>query len=967
MVLQDIWDRLKNPSEEFSPVPFWFFNDWPDRERIAAQLEDFVEKGVNAFVLHPRIGIPEQIGYLSEAYFETVRFVAETARRLGMKIVLYDEGMYPSGSAHGLVVRENPAFAARGLTRTDGPGADPVIAALPDGQFLVWRFTGGTIRGIHFGEDDGEAGAPPAADLLNPEAVRAFLRLTHDRYYEELREYFGTTVIGFFTDEPSPVGRNAEGFFPWAGGLERELQAAGGCAAELQGLFDGTENTSTEIYRRLIKSHLRETFYRPLSEWCSAHGIELMGHPEASDDVEEQLYFGVPGQDLILRRVTPKTGGLLEPDSVQAKLTADIARHLGRRRNANECFGVCSRRGIPWYFTGEDMKWYIDWLTMRGVNLLVPHAFYYSVEGARSGERPPDVGPNNIWWPHYRRFSDYIKRMCSLMTGAGTGARIAVLCDNNRVPCREVAALYERQIEFHYLPAALLERCRAEDGKLCIGECAYELVFNVLGDKYGAQLPEGVTQLQSGERLLWEAERRGLCTVLTQEPCPGLRAVRLYREGAELLLLSNEGERPLSTTVSLPGCESWAAADLWRGCLTGKGTGSRMELSLAPCETRLIFLGTERQIRELSPKEGTTPRYLGDWTEAFSPEEKADNRAVCERSFWAEEVCGTEYFTVRGEEMAECYVNGKLADVSFWNVHRLSVGHVLKKGENRIRLVFTGNAANLYDGAHIPFGLETVIRGGDSPSPLCGKTIYGFGDSLVAGHANRVGMLDFAARKNGMIYRRYAANGATIVPGIAPRIGDGWLVPDVASQVESASAETPDFVCFDGLTNDAEKATAERYLGQLSDSWDGGWDLSTFYGAFENVCHTLRKKYQDSCIFYVAVHRMPTRDQKTQEILQRAAREVCEKWAIPVVDMFRAGGINTCIDGMRRDYSYDTMEKLWDGNGTHLNEAGYSEWYAPAIERLMLGFSHGLCSKGTVLRERENTAGKGGGEKEEES
>ena len=72
--------------------------------------------------------------------------------------------------------------------------------------------------------------------------------------------------------------------------------------------------------------------------------------------MEEEYYFHIPGQDLIMRRVAPETGGLREPDSVQAKLSADIARHLGRRRTANECFGVCGRENVPWYFKGYDMK-----------------------------------------------------------------------------------------------------------------------------------------------------------------------------------------------------------------------------------------------------------------------------------------------------------------------------------------------------------------------------------------------------------------------------------------------------------------------------------------------------------------------------------------------------------------------------------------------------------------------------------
>ena len=39
-----------------------------------------------------------------------IRVAVETAAKLGMVIVLYDEAMYPSGSAHGMVVKENPAW-----------------------------------------------------------------------------------------------------------------------------------------------------------------------------------------------------------------------------------------------------------------------------------------------------------------------------------------------------------------------------------------------------------------------------------------------------------------------------------------------------------------------------------------------------------------------------------------------------------------------------------------------------------------------------------------------------------------------------------------------------------------------------------------------------------------------------------------------------------------------------------------
>lgn len=449
-----ILKELLEPGQEYSPIPFWFYNDAFDEDKVRKQLADYVEKGVNGFVLHPRIGIPEDMPYLSDRFFEAVRFIVKTADSLGMKVVLYDEGMYPSGSAHGMVVEADPEYASKGIILLEKEAAEEklakepsaqVIAELADGRKIVYGFTGGTIRGIHFGEDDGEAGAPKSADILNPDAVDEFIRLTHDKYYENLKEYFGNTVFAFFTDEPCALGRNAGRYREWCKGLEKEILAAGGKLEELEGLFIKTgavagrsdvvstvQNPTVILYHQLIKKKLRDIFYARLSQWCDGHGISLMGHPAESNDIEEELFFQIPGQDLILRRVSPETGGLREFDSVQAKLSADIARHLGRRRNVNECFGVCSRDNIPWYFTAGDMKWYIDWLGQRGVNLFVPHAFYYSVLGQRKGERPPDVGPNNIWWKHYHRFSDYFKRLSWLMTDSVNGAKAAVLCEDRK-------------------------------------------------------------------------------------------------------------------------------------------------------------------------------------------------------------------------------------------------------------------------------------------------------------------------------------------------------------------------------------------------------------------------------------------------------------------------------------------------------------------------------------------------------
>ena len=254
-MIESIIQQIQTPDKEFTPIPFWFLNDTLTDEEIVRQLTDFRDKGVYGVVLHPRIGIPESIPYLSDAFLHAIKVAVETAAKLDMVVVLYDEGMYPSGSAHGLVVRENPRYASQAIILTENPNEGHRIADLHNGKYLVQVNSGGTIRGIHFGEDDGEKNAPAAADLLSQEAVDTFIRLTHKRYYEVVGDYFGTTVIGFFTDEPSLLGRcSRRNCYPWTWNFEEDFRRAGGVLEDLAGLFSGESNHSTELYRTMILS-----------------------------------------------------------------------------------------------------------------------------------------------------------------------------------------------------------------------------------------------------------------------------------------------------------------------------------------------------------------------------------------------------------------------------------------------------------------------------------------------------------------------------------------------------------------------------------------------------------------------------------------------------------------------------------------------------------------------------------------
>ena len=126
----ELLNRLDQPSREYTPIPFWFLNGDLTHREIRRQLLDFCHHGVYGVVLHPRIGLSKRIGYLSPLFFRYLRTAIETAAELDMKIVLYDEGMYPSGSACGQVVQGHPEWASRGIALVEEPQPDDQVLSV---------------------------------------------------------------------------------------------------------------------------------------------------------------------------------------------------------------------------------------------------------------------------------------------------------------------------------------------------------------------------------------------------------------------------------------------------------------------------------------------------------------------------------------------------------------------------------------------------------------------------------------------------------------------------------------------------------------------------------------------------------------------------------------------------------------------------------------------------------------------
>ena len=765
------------PDDAWTPIPFWFWNDALTETEIRRQILDMKDKGISAFVIHPRKGLPAEIGYMTETWLAFVRFAAECARDNGMKVLLYDEGMYPSGSAHGAVVREDPENASRCLVMVpdgedapegkeiarcavfaDADGALERSVRLREGDTppagsravrFVQCFSRGTIRGLHPGEDDGEPLAPPSADLLRPEAADAFIRHTHDVYGRALAEFIPGTVLGIFTDEPMITGRNGlPGGIAWTDGFLEELEEAGFDTADLPALFmDGGQRNAAvrRLYRRCVNARLNRVYYARLRAFCDKKGIALTGHPALSWDMALEKHFTWPGQDVVWRQIAPGDGSSLRsPDSVLAQCAADAALSAGKRRVLCESFGCCSPRETPWYFTFDDMKWYTDFLLVRGVNTLVPHAFFYSLREDRGSERPPDVGPNSPWWPYYRLYADYVKRLCALNGACRRIADIAVLCAGDEMSAEAAAPLYRRQLPFRFLDVSLLESASADENGLHAGGPAVRCVL--VPDP--SLLTPGAAAVLDRFRALggvvsssWEAALPFAPLKDLSPAAPDLRLERLTDGKREYLLFTNEGEEEIRAAFTLPGARPLAVLDPWRG--TQRPLESRdgavclrlprresvvLAAGFAPEGTPAALLAPE----DLTDMENAAPLVL-EWTWRL-PDGRGgtvlsrDGLLPCWRELDGDlaHYSGTAVYEAAldlekpparfvldlGETrcQAALCVNGVPAGVRLWGPFRFDLTPCLKEGKNTLSLTVANTPSNRMDHAALPGGILGPVR-----------------------------------------------------------------------------------------------------------------------------------------------------------------------------------------------------------------------------------------------------------------
>jgi hypothetical protein len=443
--------NFRFPPREYGAIHWAIWGGELTRERIVQEFDSLYANGVYIVNFGPARGMTPK--YLSPEYFDLIKFAVDEARKRGMKVWIADEGTYPSGFAGGLIKEKFPRLAMQGIvadTRvsiTAGQtlsipvppdtlgvfvenGSDHTTTVLPmpaNGQ-LTWTApnTGSDpyspnflwdvvfVRHVYrssptryINREDGTYSKDaryPLIDYLNPDATRAFMSTTHEVYKRLFGADFGTTILGFFGDEPDYASA-----IPWTPALLDEFRKQKGYDLQpyLPLFFTGTP---TEEARRVKADYydvwsgiFRDSFFGVQADWCAKNSLDYLVHlvgeevmmhlvRTEGDYFRDERHVQVPGIDN-LSQLLPLTvhiaDGRWDVNNNFPKLASSAAHLFGQPKVwAEEGGGL-----------GIDGKFQLDFQLVRGVNAmqlrlpLVRDGMSYQPGASRAGQvnAPPEA------------------------------------------------------------------------------------------------------------------------------------------------------------------------------------------------------------------------------------------------------------------------------------------------------------------------------------------------------------------------------------------------------------------------------------------------------------------------------------------------------------------------------------------------------------------------------------------------
>lgn len=457
-------DLFKNPTAEYRGTPFWAWNSLLTSEELCRQIDIFNEMGLGGFHMHVRTGLENQ--YLDDDYLKLVRDCVEKAKSNNMLAWLYDEDRWPSGAAGGIVTKEEK-FRSRFLLFT--PFLEGEIYTDTDSRAAGGRSGNGKLLACYdvvldsdgfldsyslIGKDDEAKGtkwyafldicAPSSwyndqtyVDTLNPEAIKKFVEVTHEKYKNAVGDEFDKTIPAIFTDEPQFSRKKVlENSFdkkditmPWTDKVPELYEELYGCNIfdTLPEVFWDLPGSAPSVARYRYHDMIAELFARSFADvvggWCSENNIYLSGHLMEEPTLHSQTAalgeamrsyrsFGMPGIDMLCNRYEYTT----------AKQAQSATHQFGYEGVLSELYGVTG-----WDCDFRTYKYQGDWQAALGVTVRVPHLSWYAMKGEAKRDYPASIHYQSPWYKEYSAVEDHFARVNTAMTRGTPIVKVGVI------------------------------------------------------------------------------------------------------------------------------------------------------------------------------------------------------------------------------------------------------------------------------------------------------------------------------------------------------------------------------------------------------------------------------------------------------------------------------------------------------------------------------------------------------------
>jgi hypothetical protein len=425
---------FRNPPVEYSTGPLWVWNDLLTEQEIRDTLRDLAGQKVQQVWVHPRPGL--MTPYLSSDWFQLWRVALREAKRLHMKVWIYDENSYPSGFAGGFVPEAMPESRGRGLVFKESKAApEPATNRVAIYQLKGdrWERVDGEslsaqagLAGPFLSALEVRAGNSPwhgdrcYVNLLSPGVTEKFLELTLEPYRLKLGTEFGRRIPGVFTDEPNirPAGD-----FPWSEVLAPAFKKRWGydLLEHLPSLVrpTGDWRKIRHNYFQVLHEQFVEHWARPYHDYCETNRLEWTGHywdhewPNCvgvPDNMAMYAWHQRPAIDCLMNQYSENTHGQFGNLRMPKELSS-VANQLGLERTLCEVYGAGG-----WDLRFEDMKRIGDWLEVLGVNTLNQHLSYVTIRGARKRDHPQSFSYHEPWWQAYHISARYFARISAVLS-----------------------------------------------------------------------------------------------------------------------------------------------------------------------------------------------------------------------------------------------------------------------------------------------------------------------------------------------------------------------------------------------------------------------------------------------------------------------------------------------------------------------------------------------------------------------